>query len=612
MTSTPMLPAPEIGDTRPVSPTAPGATVPDRPGGWWHDYVCPVHGVELTQRIGDTHLGPCGCRLRGEKYTGGWLALEHQAQSRRARVLARRFRATGDTADRDAAIELVESYARVYVRIAADGWSAQSESWMLRGKLFAQALSEAQWAVGIADAALVLAGAWTPSSHVQEMFGHLAETFVDARRTLVVDRDDQRNNYTAWLDAAYRLVTLAQTTWDDHCFPAPIDDVASHMRMAVMPDGWEWEASTYYHVFVLRGYLLALRGTDPAALPDDVVDTLRRMIDVLTVIAAPDGYLPALHDGPYDRVHMHREVLEICVLASGLFAETGLDRIEDWARARLGAGHDGLEDLLDGWFRGTPVAAPPARRGPHRFDDAGFVVLTDDVIHAVLDAGPHGGAHGHLDKLGLYLYGRDARWQPAPGVPPYASPLRRGHYARTVAHPTVRVDGEDQCEATATVTAWDAASCTVVGMTEDAVPGVVLSRAVSLRDGLLIDLVRARTADGASRAITLGFRPGVPLTVSMDETVASSQWRGEAATLHGSHAASLAEATLVSLPGRGPSDRPAVPATIADWSVEAADVSFLSVYRAGAPVRLRDVRFTEAGAVFRCEGDPDTDYEVRL
>ena len=80
------------------------------------------------------------------------------------------------------------------------------------------------------------------------------------------------------------------------------------------------EGSTYYHLFVLRAYLLTLRGTDPAALPADAADRLAGMVQVLAGLAAPDGTLPMLHDGPFDRVPAHLEVLEVCVLAGQLWA----------------------------------------------------------------------------------------------------------------------------------------------------------------------------------------------------------------------------------------------------------------------------------------------------
>ncbi len=504
------------------------SVVPQQPGGWWHDYVCATHGIELGARDGDEYLCSYGCRPTGDKLDAAWLALEHQALARAARVAAQRFRLHGRDTDRERAVALVLDYAELYDAISAAGWSSQSEAWMLRGKLFAQALSEAQWAVGVADAVIALGPLpeLTESTSLTRMLDGLSETLTESRRILVHDRSDQRSNYTAWLDAAARLVALATHALGgapaaDHLESA----IYEHMQIAVRPDGWEWEASTYYHVFVLRAYLLGMRGLDPQAVPAEASAALRAMIDVLISIAAPDGFLPALHDGPFDRAAMHREVLEICALSAQFFADTGLETVEAWVVERLGTTHDGLESMLDGWFSGGPIAGTPATAGSRYFEDAGYVVLHDpeNRMHAVLDAGPHGGAHGHFDKLSLYLYGDGVRWQPAPAVPPYGHALRHSYYARTVAHPTVRVDGEDQLEATAEVTSWDAAASRVTAVSTSAIDGVRLSRTVQLGEGFLVDVMHVTCDDAQARSISLGLRPAVDFGVVHDSRLVAFQ-----------------------------------------------------------------------------------------
>ncbi len=382
-------------------------------------------------------------------------------------------------------------------------------------------------------------------------------------------------------------------------------------------DGWEWEGSTYYHVFVLRAYLLGLRGIDPSTVPSDVAATLGSMMDVLAAIAAPNGFLPALHDGPYDRAAMHREVLEICVLGRQFFSATALAKVEEWVRARLGPEHDGLEDLLAGWFP-SPRARHEVPQSPSiLFDQVGYAVLSDPAgrLTAVLDAGPHGGAHGHLDKLGLYLYGRDAAVQPAPGVPPYASALRHGYYARTIAHPTVRVDGADQTEATATITRWDPAAGFVSAESLEAVPGGRLTRTLRLEDGLLIDIVRVQMHDGAEHSITLGLRPAVAFEVRALDGGWISRWGAETASaLVGLHRATAPSALEV-LPGRGPSVDPSAHQLVGEWTASAASVDFVSLYcfdQNTLPTAFEIVRSDAEGTSLRVqyEGSESTTIEV--
>jgi hypothetical protein len=587
-------------------------------GGWWHDYVCPTHGTELEPRSGDGY--PCrhGCLLSGEPFASAWTVYEHQAAARKARLLAHRHNraaaGTADPADRAGAVQIVTEFAAFYADIAAAGWSEQSEPWMLRGKLFAQALTEAIWAVQLADAVaeLALDGAARDDlgAPVESLLTGLLATITAARHTLVNDRNDPTSNYVAWIDAAgatlnRALVALGHADdgqdWGARAF--------EHARLAIGADGWEWEGSTYYHLFVLRAYLLGLRGADPAAIPAAAAGRLRAMVRVLADVAAADGTLPMLHDGPFNRVAAHLEVLEVCVLAGQLWADSPLDRVESASRSAIGRTHDGLEDLLVGWFGGDPLprgSAEPAGAGPRAsvlFADVGYAVLRDpdDTWQAVLDAGPHGGSHGHLDKLGLYLYGSGESWQPAPGVPPYASGLRRGYYARTLAHPTVRVDDLDQAPATAVVESFTPTR--VVASAGDAIARVTLRRELVMTGDYLLDVVHAvvdtagSPSDGARR-ITLALRPAVPMTVTAQADAWRTTWAGtvggpdatdllDARDLHGFHRASE-PAVLLAGPGRGPSDDPARLITIADWTIAAPNAWFVSVYAPGTAV-VRDL-----------------------
>ncbi|KQT97654.1 heparinase II/III domain-containing protein [Sanguibacter sp. Leaf3] len=657
-------------------------------GGWWHDYVCPTHGTELGAPVDDRHPCPHGCTLVGPGYAAAWTVLEHQAWARRARLLARRAVSAevaegaagwvaGPRDDRLEAEAVVRELAATYAQVG--GWSEQSEPWMLRGKLFSQALTEAIWAVQVADAVTELAtdpgAADRLGVETVAMVEGLLETVTAARHVLVVEQQNPQSNYTAWLDAAGGLLSsAARALTGDRADSAaggsagaPARDVAravaepaetepaetgaghdrlaagpdgrpwveatwAHTALAIGDDGWEWEGSTYYHLFVLRAYLLAHRGIAPSDVDETALRTIASMVRVLVELAAPDGSLPALHDGPYDRLGVHLEVLEVCALAGQLWASTGLETVEAQARSRAGADHDGLEDLLGGWFAGPPLPALETSRGSRLFDDVGYAVLRspDGSWQAVLDAGPHGGSHGHLDKLGLYLYGPDGPWQPAPGVPPYASALRKGYYARTLAHPTVQVDGLDQAESSGTIVSWSVGhgpaptptptpstvgqtpttdeettsgrmpTTSVLARADDAYPGVRLSRQVVMEDEYLLDVVTVSC--DRERDITLALRPAGRLDVTADGDGWTTRWSGpdgRGPELHGVHRSSSG-AALVARPGRGPSDDPARVLTVGDWEARATQVTYVSAYStqgAVESVELLDAAGEAAGAL---------------
>ncbi|GAA4209218.1 heparinase II/III domain-containing protein [Actinocatenispora rupis] len=579
-------------------------------GGWWHAYVCPAHGTELAH---DTLLSgafpaggaacPYGCRVDTDAVRGAWAALAHQACARRIRLLAYE--------EPERAVTLLGEYAERYAGLAVDV-HAGGQDWMLRGRLFHQALSDAIWAVSIGHAAWTLAGVPGVEAAVP-LLRSVAAAARDARAELVAQgRFD--SNYTAWLNAAGAVATgaltrIAATTTDpahglagsargeaadparddaagsardDATDPAPGGAAAdwlggeygvyAHVLAASAADGWEWEASTYYHGFVLRAYLLALRGTDPAALPAAVGERITAMIGAVAGIATDGGILPALHDGPYVRDLTALEWTELCTLADAYTSGAGLAAVGERARREAGPAYDGLDAHLHGWFSAPPRTgsepdAVPVRR---TFADAGLTVLRGNGILALLDHGPHGGSHGHHDKLALYLYGADTAWQPDPGQVPYAHAFWRNHFAGPAVHPAVLVDGVEPAECTARTVAVSANA--VTAEVTDAYPGVRVVRHVEAADGYLLDVV---TVD-ADSPVRLALCPAVPV----ETDGARTRWLGDE-TLHGWHAGA-GTAPIVAYPGPGTADDPQATRTWLDWPAPDGTATFCSVYQAGA------------------------------
>ncbi|MEV0787316.1 heparinase II/III family protein [Streptomyces sp. NPDC050423] len=571
-------------------------------GGWWHAYVCPAHGVELDH--GDVLGGvfpeggarcAYGCRVDNEAVRGAWLVLSHQAWARHLRVLAHR----GERAE--AVARLVE-YAGLYEELAT-ARHGKAQGWMLRGRLFHQALTDAIWAVNIGHAVITLAEDGTDDlAGVLPLLDALERAALDARDVLT-GKGQLASNYTAWLNAAGvaagRGAAAARgREWDggkewlegEH-------GLYAHLRVAVAEDGWEWEGSTYYHGFVLRAALLALRGTDPAAVPADVVGVLAGMTDVLATIATPGGILPALHDGPYLRGPLALEWLELVALAQQLVPSAALEAVAGRARAELGDADDGLDRELRGWFAGPALPARPAPGALTVFGAAGYAVLRVAGIHAVLDFGPHGGSHGHRDKLSLYLYGDTTPWQPDPGQVPYAHAEFRDLYASTEAHPAFRVDGAEQAECTGALLGSDDRSVTAEVTT--AYEGVRAVRRIVAGGGFLVDLLSVTA--GKDRRITAQLRPGTALDVQVQATgPVRTTWYGDQ-TLHGWHTHRTgAPVRPVSTPGPGPADDPQRVRTRVDFTAVTDRVVFASVYQAGsAGPAVTDVRLEDDGLTVR-------------
>ncbi|MEW1861904.1 heparinase II/III family protein [Streptomyces sp. NPDC088194] len=506
---------------------------------------------------------------------GAWTVLAHQACALRLRHLA----ASEDAADRVSAARGLERYAALYAELTRPGEHSGAPDWMLRGRLFQQALTEAIWAVNIGHAAWSLAergegtgtgtgtGTSTGGAAVARLLAALAHSAEAARERLVA-RGDERSNYTAWLNAAAAV-----------CRGRRDGDLRGHPGLATHPDGWEWEGSTYYHLFVLRAYLLSLRGCDPARIAPDDRERLAAMAAALAGIAAPDGDLPELHDGPYRRAEALAELHEVCLLVHQLFTGEPLAEVLDRVRSRSAAPAPDVE----GWFDGPALPWPYSR--PRRtFPDAGFAVVRGGGVHAVLDAGPHGGGHGHQDKLALYLYGPDGvAWQPDPGQVPYAHRAFRAYYASTAAHPAFSVDGADQRQVDARLDRADERAAH--GVCAQAYDGVTATRTVTAAAGYLLDVLTVE-AD-RERTLTAHLRPAVEFdAVRGPDGVVRTVWGDEAGpVLTGIHVASV-QAEFAIRPHPGPADDPAAVRQGADWSAHGRHVVFASAYCRGlSPVR---------------------------
>ncbi|MGH8794744.1 MAG: alginate lyase family protein [Stackebrandtia sp.] len=462
---------------------------------------------------------PHGCLIDTPAVRGAWAALAHQACAREIRDLV--------ATDPLRAAVLLRRYEKLYARLAAEEHD-EAKPWMLRGRLFHQALSEAIWATSIGSAARELGDA------VPRLRGSLAEA-ARAARTRLADQGRFTSNYTAWLNAA-GAVCSGEESWlvDEH-------GVYAHIREAVHDDGWEWEGSTYYHAFVLRAYLLALqavRQSEPT--PDDVVDRLERMADAFGAVTTSGGLVAALNDGPYERVETQRE-------------------------------YDELRRLLRTALPSRTVRTE-AQKPVVVFPDAGYAVLRGNGVHAILDFGPHGGAHGHRDKLSLYLYGATQPWQPDPGQVPYGHRHWRDYYASTAAHPTFTVDGAEQAPCSGRLESADARG--VVAVCDSAYPGVTARRGVRLDGETLVDEVVVTSERPARLALQL--RPDVPLTLRGGTT----RWGVGAQTLIGRHECGDPAAVLTAVPGPGPADDPQRVRTHVEWAAEAAvEATFRSTYR---------------------------------
>jgi len=446
-----------IAETKPLLDY--GFAIPVEPGGWWHQYVCPRHHTELLfdplEEDAIVYRCPHGCELTGEPFRGAWLAFKHQSLARYTLQSAAIYAATRDEQYATLGREILLRYA---VQFPMYPVHPDAQPWMLKGRAFHQALTEAIWATTLLRGYLLLHDEGVDLSADQEVFtpflNMLEDSMTQYRHILVHERNNPENNYTAWLNAALSCVYAIRGNKSK--LEELIDGeggLLHHLTIGVKPDQFEFEGSVYYHIFVLRAYLIVAEmaerfGLNLYALEGKQGQSFKGMLDVLVDLADANGKLPALHDGPYRRLPYTREICEIFEIGLSKYQDIAYAPILSEAYRQLKKGvplRQGLEALVfgtDNWQLGAINEKSSSTLLP----ESGFAILRypENALSLIVDFGPHGGSHGHYDKLNIVLNHQLGAIAPELGMVPYGSDMRKGWYAETASHNTIAVGGQSQ------------------------------------------------------------------------------------------------------------------------------------------------------------------------
>ncbi len=425
---------------------------PAAPAGYYHDYFCPEHAVELQfdPRRPRHHRCPVDGRLlRGDRYDAAWRFGANLLLAGMAERLALRWRLDGDPRCLQRGRAILAGYARRYPQHPPG--AARTESGAGRGKATYQSLDEANLIVRLARCYDLLAeGLDEPCRRLVE-----ADLFAPALAHLRAQRFFRLHNIECWHVAA--LVAAASLTGD-----AAARDEALHgefgfrhqLTAGVRSDGLWWEGSSSYHYYALAALLATaafLRAQEPrrAAPP-----RLRAMLTAPLALVLPDGRLPATNDCWASSsllgavCHGVPPAAALYEIAAGWWPGEPAFPALLTAAYRRGP-RDSTEALLYGPERVTAGSAALTRPRSALLPASGYAVLRSPGPLAeqsllLLKYGPHGGAHGHPDKLAILLYARGKPAAPDLGSQGYGIDLHRGWYRQTVSHNTVLVAGQPQ------------------------------------------------------------------------------------------------------------------------------------------------------------------------
>ncbi len=477
------------------------AHVPSLAGGWVHDYVCPVHWTALAFDPDSPHVHRC---LSGETYTSpklaaAWRALEHRRIAAAARDLALVCAVTGEPAYAAAAVAILSQYADHYGRYAG---ADTARAWMLRGRVFNQALTEALWTVPIVHAYDLVREILSPAQNahiVYNLLRPIAATLATAQeQELRHGQGDPGSNYNAWLIAALGLLGFALD--DRLLLDRALDNTSgfrAHLAAAILQDGFEREGTPYYHNFVAWAYTVLAEAAranqiDLYAERGPQGQSIYSVWRALASLADRDGTIPPLNDGAYYLGGPF--AAEICETYEVALART---REPEYAwlldRQYAGRPRDAWTALVYGDQEIAGALLPP--RASVCLRSIGIAVLRDETRaqEICVPFGAYAGSHSHFDRLGIAI----SPWSTAPGTPLYGIPARDTWYRQTAAHNTVLVNGKSQAPCAGELLRWNATpeSTELALAADSAYPGVRYSRMLKLTRGLLQDSFAVESKD---------------------------------------------------------------------------------------------------------------------
>src|SRR5262249_1103000 len=157
-----------------------------------------------------------------------------------------------------------------------------------------------------------------------------------------------------------------------------------------------------------------------------------------------NGHLPAFNDSG-----------ELNLFSEDKFYEQAWARYaEPQFAGILGRNTRGLNALL--WGAPDFPKADITNSASRSFPQSGYTALRapGNDHKLILKYGPHGGGHGHYDKLNFVSYFNGATMAIDPGTQSYAAPTHGTWDQLTIAHNTVTVDQSTQSAATGALI-WD-------------------------------------------------------------------------------------------------------------------------------------------------------------
>lgn len=423
--------------------------VPAEPGGYYHDYFCPHHGKELIFDPASPAAHRCPVdnqTWQGERFDAAWRWFVNHHLAEGALRLAISWRLTEERGHLLRVTQILSDYTERY-----PGYQQVRRDRPNPGVATYTTLDESVWVLPLAWAFDLIRDQLAPSQREQIA----SQLLVPTAEHLVAHHFRNIHNFACWHNAAIGTIGVV-------CRRPDLLEFAVHgefgyerqLREGVLADGLWFEGSFSYHFYTLAALLALVKATrhEPGYNLHDR-PALRAMFMAPIQAAYPDWSLPATNDCWYftsllaDCCHGVPPAPAFYEIGYAWYGEPRFAQLLQRAYAQTP--RDSLDALLFGTIE-LPSAPATAQPSVH-LAASGYAILRTPPQESgggqrylLLKYGPHGGGHGHPDKLSLILHDHGQRFSADLGTPGYGLDLFESWYRQTVSHNTATIDGRSQ------------------------------------------------------------------------------------------------------------------------------------------------------------------------
>ncbi len=411
--------------------------LPSRGGQWYHWYACKKDGARLKAQSPTEHKCEiCGTIYSGYPYDDVYLSTIHDAYSRDVKNLGLAYRLSGNKKYAAKAREILLAYADKYASYPLH--DTQGKPNIGGGKIGPQTLDESTWTIPVAQGADLI---WDTLSAADKT--HIGNDLLRPAAQVIRQHKMPIHNIQCWKNSAVGLVGLLLNDADlvAEAVNGPVG-FKKQIEKGISADGQWYEGAWGYHVYTMNATVPLAEAGARCGLglyeykaPNG--RSFKQLFEGPLSFAMPNLLLPAFNDSGTVNVAPQQGLYELA------FARYGDARFAEVLKT-------GKRDSLDALLLGDKaLPATAATSGASRnYPATGYAILQNssgpDATWLCLKYGPHGGGHGHPDKLNFVLYSRGQILGVDPGTAAYGVPIQNEWYKSTLAHNTLAVDEANQ------------------------------------------------------------------------------------------------------------------------------------------------------------------------